>query len=59
MGDSDDEDEAEEFPSDTIRTLIAFGEGGGTDIYARQIWGRYPNSGTFPSSSTTSPVPVE
>ncbi|MWV38422.1 tripartite tricarboxylate transporter substrate-binding protein [Natrialba sp. INN-245] len=40
MGDSDDEDEAEEFPSDTIRTLIAFGEGGGTDIYARQIWGQ-------------------
>ncbi|WP_254533052.1 Bug family tripartite tricarboxylate transporter substrate binding protein [Natrinema gelatinilyticum] len=29
-----------EFPSETIRTVIAFGEGGGTDIYARKIWGK-------------------
>jgi len=34
----DDDSEGGEFPSETIRVIIAFGEGGGTDIYARQIW---------------------
>lgn len=29
-----------DFPSQRIRTIIPFGQGGGTDIYARQVWSK-------------------
>lgn len=37
-GGNSGDDSGSDFPSETIRVIIAFGEGGGTDIYARQIW---------------------
>ena len=39
-GTSGDDGTSSDFPDQRIKAIIPFGQGGGTDIYARKVWGK-------------------